>query len=179
MQKALISNNSNGGTSILSKLPKGFLLNPIHFAAFGFGSGCSPKAPGTAGTLMAVPIYLLMQYLSLDIYALLLLVAFIVGVWFCSKASKALGVHDHGGIVWDEFVGFWITMLAAPQGLLWVVYGFLLFRLFDIWKPQPIKFVDRHVHGGFGIMLDDVLAGIYAWLVLQLTAYTINGSLPF
>jgi phosphatidylglycerophosphatase A len=163
---------------ILSKLPKGFLSNPVHFAAFGFGSGCSPFAPGTFGTLVGVLLYLAMQSLSLWSYLVLVLVAFILGTWFCAKASRALGVHDHGGIVWDEFVGYWITMFAAPQGWEWIVGGFLLFRLFDIWKPQPIKFVDQRVHGGFGIMLDDVLAGVYAWLVLQLIAYAINVTVP-
>lgn len=148
-------------------LPKGFLLNPVHFAAFGFGSGCSPKAPGTVGTLAAVPLYLLIQDLPLTFYLMILVVGFALGVWFCQKASDALGVHDHGGIVWDEFVGYWITMIAAPAGLIWVVLGFVLFRLFDIWKPQPVRWFDKRVHGGLGIMLDDVVAGIYALLVLQ------------
>lgn len=148
-------------------LPKGFLLNPVHFAAFGFGSGCSPKAPGTVGTLAAVPLYLLIQDLPLTFYLMILVVGFALGVWFCQKASDALGVHDHGGIVWDEFVGYWITMIAAPAGLIWVVLGFVLFRLFDIWKPQPVRWFDQRVHGGLGIMLDDVVAGIYALLVLQ------------
>ncbi len=98
-------------------------------------------------------------------------ISFVVGVYFCDQASKALGVHDHGGIVWDEFVGFWITMIAAPEGWQWILLGFCLFRLFDIWKPQPIKYLDAKVHGGFGIMVDDVVAGIYALIVLQLVHY--------
>jgi len=155
----------------LNNLPSGFLRNPAHFAAFGFGSGCVPKAPGTAGTLMAVVLYLPLQYVSLEVYGLVLISAFVLGVWLCGKASSALGVHDHGGIVWDEFVGYWITMIAAPPGLVWVVLGFVLFRVFDIWKPQPIRYLDRQVAGGMGIMLDDVVAGLYALALLQLLAW--------
>lgn len=155
----------------MSKLPEGFIWNPIHFLAFGFGSGCSPIAPGTAGTLVAIVPYLLLQNLSLAWYVAALLASFFVGIWLCARASRALGVHDHGGIVWDEFVGFWITMLAAPEGWQWVLIGFVLFRVFDIWKPQPIKIVDKKVSGGLGIMLDDVLAGIYACCVLHVAAY--------
>ena len=151
----------------MDKLPRGFLKNPAHFAAFGFGSGCAPKAPGTAGTVIAVLMYLPLQYLPLTYYLAVIVLGFVVGVWLCSKASKALGVHDHGGIVWDEFVGYWITMIAAPAGWAWVIFGFVLFRIFDIWKPQPIRYFDKHVQGGFGIMVDDVWAGLYALLVLQ------------
>jgi len=151
----------------LNKLPAGFLKHPAHFFAFGFGSGCAPKAPGTAGTALAVLLYLPLQYLSFSAYLIMLGLSFMIGVWLCGKASKALGVHDHGGIVWDEFVGYWITMIAAPSGWMWVLLGFLLFRLFDIWKPQPIRYLDKHVHGGFGIMIDDVLAGIYALIIMQ------------
>jgi phosphatidylglycerophosphatase A len=104
-------------------------------------------------------------------YVLVVLVAFIVGVYLCGKTADDLGVHDHPGIVWDEFVGFWITMLAAPAGWLWIVVGFLLFRLFDIWKPWPIKFLDQKIESGLGIMLDDVLAGVYALILLQAAAY--------
>ena len=161
----VVEGNQSGGKA--TALPVGFLKHPANFAAFGFGSGCSPKAPGTAGTIVAVLLYWPLQFLPVYLYALMLIVTFILGVWLCGKASKDLGVHDHGGIVWDEFVGYWITMFMAPPGWVWILLGFVLFRLFDIWKPQPIRYVDRHVHGGFGIMVDDVLAGIYALLVLQ------------
>lgn len=147
--------------------PDSVFRNPIHFLAFGFGSGLSPKAPGTAGTLVAVPLYLLLDFLPLPYYVLALILSFGVGVWLCEVTSKDLGVHDHGGIVWDEFVGYWITMLVAPSGWLWVFVGFVLFRLFDILKPFPIGYVDRQVKGGLGIMVDDVLAAVYAWLCLQ------------
>jgi phosphatidylglycerophosphatase A len=139
--------------------------------AFGFGSGLAPKAPGTVGTLAAVPFYLLMQPLSLSSYLVIVLIAFALGVWVCGESAKRLGEHDYGGIVWDEFVGFWITMMAAPTGWGWIVLGFVLFRLFDIIKPWPIKVADQQVQGGLGIMLDDVLAGIMAGFCLQLIVY--------
>jgi phosphatidylglycerophosphatase A len=88
----------------------------------------------------------------------------------CGKTASDIGVHDHGGIVWDEFIGFWLTMFLAPPGLIWLVLGFALFRLFDIIKPWPIRWFDKHVHGGFGIMIDDVLAGLMALVCLQLIA---------
>jgi phosphatidylglycerophosphatase A len=152
---------------------KKILTNPIHCLAFGFGSGLAPKAPGTFGTVMAIPFYFLLAQNSLLIYGLITLIAFLVGVYLCGKTADDLGVHDHPGIVWDEFVGFWITMFAAPAGWLWLLVGFLLFRLFDIWKPWPIKLLDQKVESGLGIMIDDVLAGVYALVLLQLLAYFI------
>lgn len=153
---------------------KQLLKNPNHLFAFGFGSGLAPKAPGTFGTLAAIPFFLLLQHLSWPVYLSWLLVTFALGVLWCDRSSKALGVHDHGGIVWDEFVGFWITMFMAPAGWIWILIGFVLFRVFDILKPWPINWLDKKVHGGFGIMIDDVLAGIYALLVLQLIAFLVR-----
>lgn len=153
----------------MADTPASVWRNPIHFVAFGFGSGAAPVAPGTFGTLAAIPFYLLLQYLPLSSYLLVMAVAFAVGCWLCEITSRDIGVHDHGGIVWDEFVGFWITMIAAPPGWLWIIVGFVLFRFFDILKPWPIRWIDKKVHGGFGIMLDDVLAGLFALAVLQLT----------
>jgi phosphatidylglycerophosphatase A len=143
--------------------------NPAHVLAFGFGSGLSPRAPGTAGTVLAVLLYLPMIGLAWPLYLALLIITGLAGIWLCGKTSRDLGVHDHGGIVWDEFVGFWITMFLAPAGWLWIAYGFLLFRLLDIVKPWPIKWIDKKVAGGLGIMLDDVLAGIMAALCMQAT----------
>ena len=154
-------------------LKKTVLSDPVHFLAFGLGSGLSPKAPGTVGTVAAIPFYLLMQSLSLPVYLLVLVLATLVGIWLCDKSSKDLGVHDHPGIVWDEFCGFWLTMIAAPAGWLWVLTGFALFRLFDILKPWPIRWLDKHVHGGLGIMVDDLLAGGFAFVCLQFAAYFI------
>ncbi|MCZ2723545.1 phosphatidylglycerophosphatase A [Marinomonas sp. 15G1-11] len=149
------------------KVPRSVWRNPVHFLAFGLGSGTVDKAPGTFGTLAAIPIYLLMQHWTDLNYLIMLIVTFIVGIYLCDKTSKDLGVHDHSGIVWDEFVGFWITMWMAPEGWLYIIVGFVLFRVFDILKPWPISWLDKKVEGGFGIMIDDVLAGVFALLALQ------------
>jgi phosphatidylglycerophosphatase A len=142
-------------------------FNPIHLLALGFGSGAAPKAPGTCGTLVAVLIYWPLSQLSPEHYLLMLLVTSVMGIYICGQTAKDLGVHDHGSIVWDEFVGFWITMFAAPVGWVWVVVGFVLFRFFDIIKPWPISWIDKNITGGLGIMLDDVIAGVMAAGVLQ------------
>ena len=144
------------------------LRKPVHLLAFGFGSGLAPKAPGTFGTLAAVPLYLLMAGLSLPIYLGLVLAGTLLGIWICGRASDDLGVHDHGGIVWDEIIGYLLTMVFAPPGWAWMLIGFLLFRFFDILKPWPIRWLDRQVSGGVGIMLDDLLAGVFAGLVMLL-----------
>ncbi|MGS2722807.1 phosphatidylglycerophosphatase A family protein [Porticoccus sp. GXU_MW_L64] len=142
------------------------LKNPVHLLAFGFGSGLSPKAPGTVGTLVAVLLYLPLSQLALPWYLLAVVLAAVLGIYLCGKSARDLEVHDHPGIVWDEFVGFWLTMAALPATWYWVVAGFVLFRVFDIAKPWPIGWCDRRVHGGTGIMLDDLLAGIYSWIIL-------------
>ncbi len=148
-------------------IPTSLLKHPVHFLSLGFGSGLAPFAPGTFGTLAAIPLYLMLQTLPLTSYLLITMIALLVGFYLCGETAKALGVHDHPGIVWDEIVGFFITMAAAPLDWKWVIAGFLLFRLFDIIKPWPIKWIDQKMSGGTGIMLDDVLAGIFAWIVLQ------------
>lgn len=158
----------NHSDPALSKLS---LKNPIHFLALGFGSGLAPKAPGTFGTLAALPLYFLMMNLSLPVFVAITLIITIVGFWICDIAAKDMQVHDHGAIVWDEVAGMLITMIAAPVGLLPLVVGFALFRFFDIIKPWPIKLLDRHVKGGFGIMIDDVLAGVFAAICLQAIHY--------
>lgn len=155
-------------------LNKKVLTNPVHFLAFGFGSGLAPFAPGTFGTLIAIPPYLLMQNLSLPIYLVLVAIVCLTGIWICDKSSKVLGVHDHSGIVWDEFAGFFISMIAAPSGWMWIAVGFVLFRVFDIWKPWPISWLDKKVEGGLGIMIDDIVAGIYALICLQLIHYFVQ-----
>ncbi|MBA3535386.1 MAG: phosphatidylglycerophosphatase A [Tatlockia sp.] len=148
--------------------------DPAYFIAFGFGSGLMPIAPGTWGTLAAMPLYLLMIGLPLWLYLFITLLAFLLGVWVSERVSRELGVHDYSGIVWDEVVGYLLTMAMVPVGLGWMIAGFLLFRLFDIWKPQPIGLVDAKVKGGLGIMLDDVLAAIPAWLILQLLVWSFS-----
>ncbi|WP_445397002.1 phosphatidylglycerophosphatase A family protein [Zobellella sp. An-6] len=143
------------------------LSNPLHLLALGFGSGLSPVMPGTMGTLAAIPLYLLVQGLPLWAYLGLLALGFVAGIKICEAATTAIGRHDHGAIVWDEIIGFGITMIAAPAGALWILAGFVLFRFFDIVKPWPIRWFDRRVHGGVGIMLDDVIAGLFALACLQ------------
>ena len=142
--------------------------NPVSCLAFGFGSGLMPKAPGTWGTVAAMPLYWIMSFLSWPVYAILTCVFFAIGVFVCGKAARDLGVHDDSRIVWDEIVGYLCTLFLAPKGLIWMLLGFGLFRLFDIWKPQPIRWLDARVHGGLGIMIDDVVAALFAWCVLQL-----------
>ncbi len=142
--------------------------NPIHWLAFGFGSGLAPVAPGTFGTLVGIPFFIAMAGLPLPLFLALTLLLFVVGVWICDRSSAALGVHDHPGIVWDEIVGYLVTMIAAPLQWQWLLIGFLLFRLFDILKPWPIRWLDRRVGGGFGIMVDDLLAGIFSLAIMQL-----------
>jgi phosphatidylglycerophosphatase A len=148
--------------------------NPVHLLAFGLGSGAVPKAPGTAGTVAAIPLYLLLQPLEPWIYLLVTAVLFLAGIWLCGRTSRDLGVHDHGGIVWDEWVGFLVTLWLAPSGWVWLLAGFVLFRLFDILKPWPIGWLDRRVGGGLGIMLDDLLAGFYGFALLQLGVYLLG-----
>jgi len=166
-----MTNKESSKKPKIENLNQKVLSSPVHFLAFGFGSGLAPFAPGTFGTLAAIPLYLLMQGLSLPIYLVITAIVCVVGVWICGKSSEKLGVHDHSGIVWDEFAGYFVTMIAAPTGWLWILIGFALFRLFDIWKPWPISVLDKQVHGGLGIMVDDILAGVFALVCLQLLVY--------
>lgn len=157
--------------NILNKPSFAYLLkHPIEMLAFGFGSGLAPKAPGTFGTLIAIPFYFLIKDLSWPWYITFVAVTFLVGVYLCEVAAKSQQCHDHPGIVWDEMVGYWLTMFLAPPGIVWWVVGFVLFRIFDIFKPWPIAWFDRQIEGGFGIMFDDVLAAIYAFIGLQAIA---------
>lgn len=150
------------------------LKNPWHLLATGFGSGLSPIIPGTMGTLAAVPFYLLLVQLPLPLYIVTVIVSCVIGIKICQVTSDDMGVHDHGSIVWDEFAGFWITMLVVPLLNLnaldwkWLVTGFVLFRFFDMVKPWPIGWLDKRVHGGLGIMVDDIVAGIMAGITLYL-----------
>lgn len=146
------------------------LKRPACFLAYGFGSGLAPVAPGTFGTIAAIPLYWLIKDLSLINYLLITTVAFVAGIWICQQAVNWLGKDDPGAVVWDEIVGYLITMVAAPSGWQWMLLGFLLFRLFDITKPWPISLADRELHGGLGVMVDDVIAGVFAAIALQLVA---------
>jgi phosphatidylglycerophosphatase A len=142
--------------------------DPHYFIGFGFGSGLLSPAPGTWGTLAAVPLYCMIAPLSVWAYISICLLSFCYGVWVCGRIANDLGVHDYKGIVWDEILGLWLTLFLVPLSATSILLGFILFRVFDILKPPPISWVDRSVTGGLGIMLDDVLAAIPAWLILQL-----------
>lgn len=153
---------------------KEILTHPIHLLAFGFGSGLSPKAPGTAGTLVAIPIFILMSQLTLTNYLILLILLIIISFYICGKSAQMLGIHDHGGIVLDEICGYLVTMMFVPVSWQAIIIGFILFRVFDIFKPWPIKFLDQRISGGVGIVVDDLMAGIYALLSLQLIFWLVK-----
>jgi phosphatidylglycerophosphatase A len=136
------------------------LAHPAHFLALGFGAGLAPKAPGTMGTLVAFPLFCLL--LGSPLYWVWAALFLALGVWACGVAGRALGVHDHGGIVWDEVAAFLLVLPFAPVSPAGYILAFVLFRLFDIWKPFPIGWLDARVKGGLGVMLDDVLAAVYS-----------------
>ena len=152
-------------------VPVKFLLNPLHLLALGMGVGYLPKLPGTAGTLVGVVLYLAVSNLAWQYYSMLVLVLFISGVGLCTYTARVLDVHDHPAIVWDEIVGFLVTMMFAPSGWYWTASGFALFRLFDIWKPWPIRLIDNQIKGGLGMMADDLIAGIFSLIILQVFIY--------
>ncbi|QSP96105.1 phosphatidylglycerophosphatase A [Marinobacter salinisoli] len=147
-------------------LPPGFLKHPVHLLAFGFGSGATSRAPGTWGSLAAIPLWYAFAWLPAAAYWAVVLAAFLVGIWLCGKTAEDLKVHDHGGIVWDEFVGMWIALGLFPSNVIGVLMAFVLFRLFDIAKPWPIGWLDARLPGGLGIMFDDVVAGAMALVSL-------------
>mgnify|MGYP002335823649 CR=1 FL=1 len=143
--------------------------HPAYFLAFGLGSGLAPKAPGTFGTLAALPLYYLLAWFATPTQLYVIIgIAVAAGIWICGKTGRDLGVADHSAIVWDEIAAFWIVLAAIPQTPLWAAAAFGLFRLFDIWKPFPINWFDAHLKNGFGVMLDDLLAAGYTLLVLFL-----------
>lgn len=149
--------------------------HPAHWIAFCGGVGLAPVAPGTFGTLLAFPVYLaIAPFLDPIEYGLLIVALFGIGIWACGEAGRALGVHDHGGMVWDELVAMLTVLFFVPEGWAWQVAAFLLFRLFDITKPPPIRYYERIFPGGFGVMIDDIAAAFYTLVVLAV-AKTITG----
>jgi len=164
---ALITSNNKPNARFL-------FSHPAHFLAFGFGAGLSPKAPGTAGTLLGFPLFFLLSLLPIWLFWIALAALFAIGVWICGKAGEALGVSDHGGIVWDEIVAFALVLAFSPPALVWYGVAFALFRLFDIWKPFPIRYFDQNVKGGFGVMLDDLLAAGYAVAALMVIRFMVE-----
>ncbi len=148
---------------------KFLFAHPAHLIAFGFGTGLAPKAPGTVGTLLGLPLFWLIVAVSPDLpnRIILLIAAFLLGVWACGRTGRALGVADHGGMVWDEITAFALMLLFTPTGWQWMALAFALFRLFDILKPWPIRLADTRLKGGFGVMFDDLLAALYAIAVIK------------
>lgn len=156
---------------VLHPVPAGFLRDPIHLLALGFGAGLAPRMPGTAGTLVGVLAYIPLQGVPALTYAAVVLALFLAGIPICGRTAVDLHRHDHPAIVWDEMVGFLAAMAAAPGGWMGIAAGFTLFRLFDIAKPWPIRTLDARVSGGTGIMLDDVAAAAFAGASLKIIAY--------
>lgn len=152
------------------------LRHPVYFLGLGFGSGLAPKAPGTFGTLAAIPVVFAMQQLGHWGYLAITFAAALAGLWICEATAKALGVHDHPAIVWDEIAGYMIAMIALPFTWFNVLTAFLLFRLFDILKPGPIGWCDKNLKGGAGIMVDDLLAGVASAVTLHLLHASFNLS---
>jgi len=144
------------------------MTDPVHFLAFGFGTGLAPIAPGTVGSLLGVLLAWLTRDLGLTTQLGVASALFVAGIWICGESARRLGIHDHGGIVWDEICGMYITLLVAPATISAWILGFLLFRAFDIVKPWPIRDLDHRLGGGLGIMLDDLVAALYAAVLLAL-----------
>ena len=147
--------------------PSFVLSHPAHVIAFGFGAGLAPRAPGTVGTLAAWPLgWLLGGLIAPAPFVAALIVAFLIGIWACELTGRALGVADHRAMVWDEMVAFWLVLAILPRSFAWQAAAFVLFRVFDIAKPPPIRWFERRYHGGFGVMFDDLLAAGYTLIVL-------------
>ena len=155
----------------------GFMLrHPAHFIALGAGAGLVPVAPGTAGTLLAFPLYwALASWCTPQLLLAVIAGGFLVGIWACGETGRALGAADHGAMVWDEIVAFALVLVFTPAGWVWQVGAFLAFRFFDILKPPPIRYFDRRLKSGFGVMFDDVLAALYALLVLAVVKTLVEG----
>ena len=147
----------------------------LHWIAFGAGAGLAPRAPGTAGTVVAIPIYAVLATQPVTLYLLAAALIAAAGVLVCGRTARELGVHDHPGIVLDEIAGFLVTMTALPFDWPWIAAGFVAFRVLDVAKPWPISLADRKVGGGLGIMLDDVLAGVLACIALHAARYVLGG----
>ena len=150
------------------------LSHPLHFLSLGFGSGLAKVAPGTLGTLVGLPLFWLMASYSMSMQLLVIAMLFIMGIYFCEFTGKAIGVIDHGSIVWDEIVAIMLVLTFTPHQWQWWLVAFVLFRLFDIWKPYPIRQLEAKFKNGFGVMFDDLLAAIYAIICLQLIIWIVS-----
>lgn len=171
MRKAMAVRGYRYSSKKSQKVPDNVWTDPWYFIGFGLGSGAMPIAPGTFGTLFAIPIYLMLSHLPLSYYLTVVAFLFLFSIWLCEKLSREIRVHDHPGMCIDEFIGYFITMIAAPPGWIWIVIGFVLFRIFDILKPFPISWIDKNIHGGVGMILDDAVAGLVSFIVIQFLAF--------
>jgi len=165
------SNEKHKSAPDRATLNKVALRTPSGLLAFGFGSGLSPFAPGTMGTLVAIPFAFALKNIGTPGFWIVLLLSFWLGVRVCDHVSHKLGVHDHGGIVWDEMVGYWLSIAFVPLQWQWLLAAFVLFRFFDIYKPWPIRQIDQKVSGGFGIMIDDIVAALFTIVILTVMQY--------
>ena len=149
-------------------LARAVMTDPVNFLAFGFGTGLAPFAPGTFGSIPGLVLFWLTMDFGLYVQLGIAVSMTLVGIWICGESARRIGVHDHGGIVWDEIVGMYVTLIMAPVSIVGFVLAFILFRVMDIVKPWPIRDLDHSIHGGLGIMLDDLVAALYAALLLGL-----------
>jgi phosphatidylglycerophosphatase A len=150
---------------------KFLLSHPAHFLSLGFGTGLAKKAPGTFGTLVAFPLYYLMAEYDFFTELGIIAVLFLLGIWLCDFTSKALGVSDHGSIVWDEIVAMMLVLTFLPHCYINYSVAFILFRVFDIWKPFPIRQCDAKIKGGVGVMFDDILAAVYTIISVKVLTW--------
>jgi len=155
-------------------LARTVLTDPVHFLAFGFGTGLAPFAPGTFGSIPGLILFWLTLDFGLYVQLSIAVALALIGIWICGESARRIGVHDHGGIVWDEIVGMYVTLFLAPVSVVGFVLAFVLFRIMDIVKPWPIRDLDHSMQGGLGIMLDDLLAALYAALLLALYGWFMN-----
>ncbi len=153
-----------------------FLVShPAHFIALGFGAGLAPVAPGTVGTLLGFPVYMLLAYfLSPPEVFGAGIALFVLGVWACGRTGRDLGIADHSGMVWDEVAAFVLILVLTPPGPWWWALAFFVFRFFDVLKPPPIRTIDRRWKGGFGVMFDDIAAAFYTLLVIAIVARVVE-----
>ncbi|MDH3860621.1 MAG: phosphatidylglycerophosphatase A [Gammaproteobacteria bacterium] len=155
-------------------LSRSVLTDPVNFLAFGFGTGLAPFAPGTFGSIPGLILFWLTLDFGLYVQLSIAIAMALVGIWICGESARRIGVHDHGGIVWDEIVGMYVTLFLAPVSIVGFVLAFVLFRIMDIVKPWPIRDLDHSMQGGLGIMLDDLLAAVYAAVLLALYGWFVT-----
>ncbi|MFV9989116.1 MAG: phosphatidylglycerophosphatase A [Coxiella endosymbiont of Dermacentor nuttalli] len=151
-----------------NNVPRSIWTNPVEFVSCGFGVGAMPWMPGTFGTMLGVVFYFFLSQFSLFTYSIITFILFMFGVIICDITNRHFGTFDHPATVWDEVVGFLFVMIAIPKIWYFILMGFILFRTFDIWKPCPIRWLERNIKGGFGVMIDDIMAALYAWITLNI-----------